>query len=39
MKIQLIDINKGMCDQWNLHFKDCKDVIVHHGDFFSLTTD
>ena len=39
MKIQLIDLNKGMCDQWNLHFKDCKDVIVHHGDFFSLTTD
>lgn len=39
MKIQLIDLNKGMCDQWNLHFKDCIDVIVHHGDFFSLTTD
>lgn len=39
MKIQLIDLNKGMCDQWNLHFKDCKDVIVHHGDFFSLSTD
>lgn len=39
MKIQLIDRNKEMCNQWNLHFKDCKDVITHCGDFFSLKTD
>lgn len=39
MKIQLIDRNEKMCDQWNLQFKDCKDVVVHCGDFFSLETD
>jgi len=39
MKIQLIDRNKGMCDQWNIYFKDCKDVVIHCGDFFSLKTD
>lgn len=39
MKIQLIDRNKEMCNQWNLQFKDCKDVIIHCGDFFSLKTD
>ena len=39
IKIQLIDQNKEMCQQWLLYFKDCKDIIVHHGDFFSLKTD
>lgn len=39
MKIQLIDRNQGMCDQWKLQFKDCDDVIIHCGDFFSLPTD
>ena len=39
MKIQLIDRNLGMCEQWKLQFKNCKDVVVHHGDFFSLKTD
>jgi len=39
MKIQLIDRNEEMCNQWKLQFKDCKDVIVHCGDFFSLKTD
>jgi len=39
MKIQLIDRNKEMCNQWNLQFKDCKDVVIHCGDFFSLKTD
>jgi len=39
MKIQLIDRNKEMYNQWNLQFKDCKDVITHCGDFFSLKTD
>ncbi len=39
MKIQLIDRNKEMCEQWNLLFKDCKDVVIHCGDFFSLQTD
>lgn len=39
MKIQLIDKNEGMCEQWKLQFKDCEDVIVHCGDFFSLPTD
>lgn len=39
MKIQLIDLNKKMCKQWKCHFKSDKDVIVHHGDFFSLPAD
>jgi O-acetyl-ADP-ribose deacetylase (regulator of RNase III) len=39
MKIQLVDRNEEMCNQWKLQFKDCKDVIVHCGDFFSLKTD
>jgi len=39
MKIQLVDRNKGMCQEWEKHFKDCEDVIIHNGDFFSLETD
>jgi O-acetyl-ADP-ribose deacetylase (regulator of RNase III) len=39
MKIQFIDRNKEMCDQWSLQFKDCDDVFIHCGDFFSLKTD
>lgn len=39
IKIQLIDQNKEMCQQWLLYFKDCKDIMVHQGDFFSLKTD
>lgn len=39
MKIQLVDRNEGMCQRWEEHFKDCNDVIVHNGDFFSLETD
>ena len=39
MKIQLVDRNAEMCAQWRKHFKGCEDVVVHHGDFFSLETD
>lgn len=39
MKIQLIDRNEEMCNQWKLHFQDCNDVEVYHGDFFDLQTD
>lgn len=39
MKIQLIDRNQGMCDEWNKVFHECDDVIVYCGDFFSLPTD
>lgn len=39
MKIQLIDRNEQMCNEWKTHFKDCDDVIIHNGDFFSLETD
>ena len=39
MKIQLIDRNKEMCEQWQIQFKNCKDVVIHNGDFFSLQTD
>jgi O-acetyl-ADP-ribose deacetylase (regulator of RNase III) len=37
--IQLIDRNEGMCEEWRKQFKDCNDVFVHCGDFFSLKTD
>lgn len=39
MKIQLVDRNKEMCDQWRNYFEGCDDVIVHQGDFFELPTD
>lgn len=39
MKIQLVDRNTEMCDEWRLQFKDCEDVIVYCGDFFYLPTD
>ena len=39
MKIQLIDRNQQMIDQWKFQFQNCEDVIIHHGDFFSLETD
>ena len=33
MKINLVDRNIEMCDEWNKQFKDCLDVSVCHGDF------
>ncbi len=39
MKIQLIDKNIEMCEEWNKEFKDCQDVTILNGDFFSLQTD
>ena len=39
MKIQLIDRNKVMCNLWKYFFNDIPDVVVHHGDFFDLSTD
>ena len=39
MKIQLIDRSTEMCNEWKKHFEGCNDVIIHHGDFFSLPTD
>jgi O-acetyl-ADP-ribose deacetylase (regulator of RNase III) len=39
MKIQLIDRNNEMCEQWKLFFQNCDDVIVYNGDFFDLDTD
>ena len=39
MKIQLVDRNKEMCDQWSNYFKGCDDIVVHQGDFFDLPTD
>lgn len=39
MKIQLIDRKIGMINQWQSHFADCDDVVIHCGDFFSLPTD
>ena len=39
MTIQLVDRNQEMCDSWSYEFKDCKDVVIHCGDFFYLKTD
>ncbi len=39
MRFQLIDRNKEQCDQWLHYFKNCADVTVHQGEFFSLKTD
>lgn len=39
MKIQLVDRSRELCDEWELKFEGCKDVVVHCGDFFSLKTD
>lgn len=39
MIVQFVDRNEEMCNEWDLQFKDCKDVIIHCGDFFSLKTD
>lgn len=39
MKIQLIDRSEEMCQQWRIQFKDCDDIVVHQGDFFSLKAD
>lgn len=39
MKIQFIDRSRELCDEWELKFEGCKDVVVHCGDFFSLKTD
>lgn len=39
MKINLVDRNKGMCDEWNKQFKDCLDVSVCHGDFLDNISD
>lgn len=39
MKIILVDRNIEMCNQWNLQFKDCKDVEVYCDDFFSIQSD
>ena len=39
MKIQLIDRNIEMCKQLTYQFENCDDVLIHHGDFFSLETD
>lgn len=39
MIIQLIDRNKGMCEQWELQFNGCDDILINNGDIFSLKTD
>jgi len=39
MKINLVDRNIEMCDEWNKQFKDCLDVSVYCGDFFEIKTD
>ena len=39
MKIQLIDKNLEMCQEWQKEFDGCNDIIIKCGDFFSLKTD
>ena len=36
MKIQLVDRNKLMCNEWANQFHNIPNVIIHNGDFFSL---
>lgn len=38
-KIQLVDKNKEMCEEWEAQFHDADDVEVYCGDFFGLDTD
>lgn len=39
MKIQLVDYNEGLCEEWNKSFKGCEDVTVHCEDYFLVPTD
>ena len=39
MRFQLVDKSEEMCAEWIKNFHECEDVIIHHGDFFSLKTD
>lgn len=39
MKIQLVDRNLEMCQEWKKHFLGCNDIFVFNGDFFDLDTD
>jgi len=39
MKIQLVDRNRDMCEQWKAHFQNCNDVVIYNGEFFDLETD
>ena len=41
MKIQLIDRNKEMCDEWSKLFTGIgyENIVIHNGDFFSLPAD
>jgi len=39
MKIQLVDKNQEMCEEWAMNFRGCEDVTVHKGDFFAIPTD
>ncbi len=39
MKIQLVDKNQLMIDEWNKAFIECDDIFIHCGDFFSLETE
>ena len=39
MKIQLVDNNQALVDEWNKLFKDCPDVTTHCDNFFNVPTD
>lgn len=39
MKIQLVDKNQEMCDQWSRTFNGCENILVYCGGFFDLKTD
>lgn len=38
MKIQLIDKNEEMCNQWKHHFGGCEDILIYNGGIFDLPT-
>ena len=39
MKIQLVDRNEDICNEWEEQFEHCPDVTIYYGDFFSVPTD
>ncbi len=39
MKIQLVDLNQPLVDEWNKQFKDCIDVTTHCDSIFNVPTD
>lgn len=39
MQIHLCDINKKLCEAWQLYFNDCQDMLVHCNSFTNIAYD